>query len=186
MEKERGFTLIEVLVTMALFALLMTMVSSSIINALRFQRQGIERARLKEKAQEILKIISTELMASNEPGNVITNIYPSPSSAITFTTTNLNAYVSDPSTGGDVNISYRLTTGTGTLWRTECTTAMSVMNVTLVADNVKDLQFKSEDPDQWLIDIDITVVTDITDPGSTSYRLLTSVCRRGTRDQFGP
>jgi len=186
MEKKRGFTLIEVLVTLALFALLMTLVSSAITHALRFHRQGIERSRLKEKAQEILKILSTELIASNEPGSVTTNIYSSPSSSISFLKTDINEAAASNATGGNLVVSYSLDPATGNLGRLVNSTSMSIMRVANIADNVKAIKFTGRDPGMWLIDIEVTVVSDINDPASTSYSLSTSVCRRGALDQFGP
>jgi prepilin-type N-terminal cleavage/methylation domain-containing protein len=186
MEKKRGFTLIEVLVTLALFALLMTLVSSAITNALRFHRQGIERARLKEKAQELLKVLSTELMASNEFGAVTTNIYTTSGSSISFLKTDINESAASQATGGNLIVSYSLDTATGNVIRLANSTSMCIMNIAPVADNVKALKFSSTDPGMWMIDIDVTVVTDFNDPGSTSFSLSTSVCRRGIKWEFGP
>jgi prepilin-type N-terminal cleavage/methylation domain-containing protein len=174
MKRRNAFTLIEVLITMALFALLMTLVSSAIINTLRFHRQGVEMARLKEKASGIMNAITAEIISAN---TVLTTIFNNPSPTLAVIKTDLHHSDSDPHAGGDLTVIY-----------SHHSPGVIKRNGVVIADNIKSLQFVSHDSAQWMITIDITVVQDINDPHSPIYSLSTSICRRGTMPlwEFGP
>ena len=166
--KKHGFTLIEVLITLALFALLMTMVTSAINSLLRFHRKGVEMGRLKSRTAEVLDSLIGEIASANE-------VLSLSGSTLQIKRADLSEFSASDT---DVTVTWSHDGANGYLFR----------NSVIVAGGVKSIEFKSADTDKVLIDISIVLTSDIKDPNASTYTLNTSVCRRGTLPQweFGP
>jgi len=99
---KRGMTLYEILVTVALFALLTSMVTVIFVSSIRFHTQGMETTKLRQKASAALDVITGDILESSEM--TITG----GGSGITLLKTDVFKSNSCPMAGGDYSVTYRL------------------------------------------------------------------------------
>jgi len=177
----RGLTLIEVLITLALFALLMTLVSSAIVNCLRYHRKGAEMARLRAKASMVLNVLTSDIAKANAIYN--------PSSAhpeddlLYVWVPDIYANEDNLNYGGDLHVYYVFQpSSNGALRR------ITRYDSTVVTDGIKSIKYTSQGTDTLAVTIELTVALDVNDPNSPTYSISTAVCRRGTMPmwEFGP
>jgi hypothetical protein len=172
-----AFTLYETLVTLALFSLLMTMITAIFVNTTRVHRSGIEMARLREKANNALDVICTDLSKAFQfdfanPDNIQFKITDPHRSDIT------------PTSGGALTVTYYLKPTEHIILRAD------KYSSTVIADQVSRLNFSvaSPYPPFFVRKVDIEVKANVLDPTSRSYSLNADIsprCHGGFQD-FGP
>jgi prepilin-type N-terminal cleavage/methylation domain-containing protein len=182
MERRRGFSLVEVMITLALFALLMTLVSSALISFMRFYRQGTEMAGLRQKASSIMNILTADIIRANA---IYCPLYPGAPSSDMLMIWVPDIYANEDSTSssGDLHVYYFFyppPEGYVRRW--------TKYDDIHIFEGIKYINFSTDDAKTWKITIDLTVAKDVNDPASPSYSLSTSACRRGTMElwEFGP
>ena len=72
--EKKGFTFMEVLIAMALFALLMTIVTSAVIQCMRSYRKSAGMSLLRKKASLVLSVLSADIAKANA---IYSPLYPS-------------------------------------------------------------------------------------------------------------
>jgi len=180
--EKKGLTLIEVLITLALFALLMTLVSSAIINCLNYYKKGADMARLRVKASMILNVLTSDLSRANAIYNPLYSSNPT-SDFLYMWVPDIYANEDNLSTGGDLHVYYIFQPQyNGALRR------ITRYDNTVITEGIKSISYSAQDSNTWLVTIDLTVARDLKDPNSLTYSISTAVCRRGTMPmwEFGP
>ncbi|GEM_PF-2483567 len=181
-KKRTGLTLIEVLITLVLFALLMTLVSSAIINCLHYYKKGVEMAKLRARASMILNVLSSDIAKANAIYNPLYSTNPS-STMLYVWVPDIYANEDNLSSGGDLHVYYVFQpTSNGALRR------ITRYDNTVVTEGIKSIRYSTHDPGTLAVTIDLTVAKDVNDPNSPTYTISTAVCRRGTMPmwEFGP
>ncbi|MDQ7823707.1 MAG: prepilin-type N-terminal cleavage/methylation domain-containing protein [Candidatus Eremiobacteraeota bacterium] len=178
LKSEKGLTIVETMVTLALFAILMALSATIYLQSSRVHRQGIEMARLRQKAMAVLDIIVTDLSKASRyettPDNHSINIH----------ITNLKRSTAAPSHGGDTRVEYRLESD-HTVTRTDD------WETKVIADNVKDLTFYATTSfTPYRNDaVRIEVATDLNDPRTKTFALTAASGTRALDNstiRFGP
>jgi prepilin-type N-terminal cleavage/methylation domain-containing protein len=180
-DDRRGLTLIEVLITLALFALLMTLVSSAIVNCLRYYRKGAEMSRLRAKAGMILNVLTSDIAKANAIYNPSSS-YPEDDLLYVWVP-DIYANEDNLDYGGDLHVYYVFQPNSnGALRR------ITRYDNTVVTDGIKSIRYTSQGTDTMAVKIELTVAIDVKDPNSMTYTVSTAICRRGTMPmwEFGP
>ena len=181
-KSRNGFTLVEVIITLALFALLLTLVTSAVVNCMRGYRKSTEATLLRKKASMVLSVLSADIAKANAIYCPLSGVSPT-SDRLYIWVPDIYANEDDLSTGGDLQVYYIFQDPpVGALRR------ITRYDNTVVADGIKSIEYSAGDSNTWLIDIKLTVANNVNDPASMTYFLSTAICRRGTMPlwEFGP
>jgi len=181
-DRKAGLTLVEVLITLALFALLMTMVSTALINCLRYYKKGVEMSKLRTKASTILNVLSSDIAKANA---IYSPWYPTApdSNRLCLWVPDIYANEDDLTSGGDLHVYYEFYPSMkGSLRR------ITRYDDVIVAEGIKSIRYSTSDATTSAVTIYLTVAKDVNDPNSATYTISTAICRRGTMPmwEFGP
>lgn len=171
MKRKRGFTLIEILITLVLFSIFMTMITSIITHCVRAQTKGIRMAKLRQTAHNAMDVISTDVLEGKDDS---IGIYASGGTVSTIKFIKTDSFSSDasPSKGGDLTVTYLLNPRLHTIVR------QTRYGSAVIAQNVTKMQFSSPDTCDMEVYITLELKSDVRDPLTESYSLSSMICRR--------
>lgn len=170
MKKIRGLTLYEVLVTLALFSVLLTIITSVSYKVTKIQLDEIKMSRLVNTAAIVMELISADIMTA-------TNILPKGNS---LTIVKPNQQGAGGRYGiGNLIINYELSEN-GTMIRN---TTFSSKDI---AYNVSKFNATFESHNPPIVKVLVEVKDDLQDSKSKSFLICTSVAPRPSLPTFGP
>jgi prepilin-type N-terminal cleavage/methylation domain-containing protein len=171
MRPRRGFTLIEVLVAMAIFATVLALVSAGIVQALRLQALNEANTTLQAKLRRVTEVISQDLRSAVF-GGVLAEPYASNATAISFAL----------AAGG---VGYQVLPGGGGSFPNR-NNLVAVVPVTSAAEtNLQGRRALMVNADGEAIEFTVTNVVQLGGANSQRYNVVHAGCNNTIRPQIG-